>query len=70
MAVKANVAYRDGSANLMVWYQDMDCNNAIMTIGITESKAIESIELQVIGEDEARELCEEIFKMFGDADEA
>lgn len=70
MAVKANVAYRDGSVNLMVWYQDMDCNNAIRTMGITESKAIESIEFQVISEDKARELCEEIQKMFGDADDS
>lgn len=70
MAVKANIAYRDGSANLMVWYKDVNCNSAIRTIGITESKAIESIEFQVISENEVRELCDEINKMFGDADEA
>ena len=70
MAVKANVSYHDGSANLMVWYCETSCNDAMKSMAFNENKAIESIRFEVIGEDEARELCDEINKMFGDVDEA
>ena len=70
MAVKANVAYCDGSANLMVWYCETSCNDAMKSMAFNENKAIESIRFEVIDEDEARELCDEINKMFGDVDEA